>query len=87
MALSNAETKVRRAALSRLAKDVDLKALTIAQRMELLKSVMQSRESELIPSCGHFLLVEFGVRSCFWFSNGPDRAMEDAGPHCTFRML
>ncbi|VDK59944.1 unnamed protein product [Anisakis simplex] len=44
MALGSASTKVRRAALSRLAKDVDLKALSIAQRMELLKLMMQSRE-------------------------------------------
>uniref|UniRef100_A0A9J2PKM0 Nuclear condensin complex subunit 3 C-terminal domain-containing protein n=1 Tax=Ascaris lumbricoides TaxID=6252 RepID=A0A9J2PKM0_ASCLU len=59
MALSNAETKVRRAALSRLAKDVDLKALTIAQRMELLKSVMQSRETSIRCSALDEVLSEW----------------------------
>uniref|UniRef100_A0A0R3RFS4 Cnd3 domain-containing protein n=1 Tax=Elaeophora elaphi TaxID=1147741 RepID=A0A0R3RFS4_9BILA len=40
MALSDSEERVRRAATVRIIKDVDLKALSIKQRMDLVQSVM-----------------------------------------------
>ncbi|VDM27658.1 unnamed protein product [Toxocara canis] len=59
MALGNAETKVLRAALSRLAKDVDLKALSITQRMELLKSMMLSGEPVIQSDALNEMLSEW----------------------------
>lgn len=40
MALSDSEERVRRAATIRIIKDVDLKALSIKQRMDIVQSVM-----------------------------------------------
>lgn len=40
MALSDSEERVRRAATIRIIKDVNLKALSIKQRMDLVQGVM-----------------------------------------------
>lgn len=40
MALSDSEERVRRAATVRIIKDVDLKALSIKQRMDLVQCIM-----------------------------------------------
>lgn len=40
MALCDAEERVRRAAMIRIIKDVDLKALSIKQRMDLVQGVI-----------------------------------------------
>lgn len=40
MALSDSEERVRRAATVRIIKDVNLKALSIKQRMDLVQGVM-----------------------------------------------
>ncbi|VDK25157.1 unnamed protein product [Anisakis simplex] len=82
MALGSASTKVRRAALSRLAKDVDLKALSIAQRMELLKLMMQSREPSIHCDALNEMLNEWLTGATDRESNLSDDDVIDTSEYC-----